>query len=81
LTDTRFVTFQWEDIKVYTSKHFPQAVESGLLPNSGSFAGFTLKTDPSKIEKLGIKLKSFEDMTVDLIGQYVELLEKEKASG
>jgi nucleoside-diphosphate-sugar epimerase len=79
-TNIRFVTFQWEDIKVYTSKHFPQAVESGLLPNSGSFAGFTLKTDPSKIEKLGIKLKSFEDMTVDLIGQYVELLEKERAS-
>jgi hypothetical protein len=75
-----FVTFQWEDIKVYTSKHFPQAVESGLLPNSGTFAGFTLKTDPSKIENLGIKLKSYEDMTVDLIGQYVELLEKEGAS-
>jgi len=37
-----------------------------------------LKSDPSKIEKvMGIKLKSYEDMAVDLVGQYVGLLEKE----
>jgi nucleoside-diphosphate-sugar epimerase len=79
-TNTCSTTLQWEDIKVYTSKHFPQAVEKGLLPNSGSFAGFTLKSDPSRVEKvLGIKLKSFEEMSVDLVGQYVELLEKEGA--
>lgn len=51
-----------------------------MLPNSGSFAGFTLKCDASKVEKvLGIKLKSFEAMIVDLVGQYIELLEKEGA--
>jgi len=37
--------------------------------------------DPSKTEEqLGIKAKSFEDMIVDLVGQYVELAEKEKSS-
>lgn len=51
-----------------------------MLPNNGSFAGFQLKCDPSRVEKvLGIKLKSFENMVVDLVGQYVELLEKEGA--
>lgn len=72
---------QWEDIKVYTKKNFPQEVEKGLLPNSGFFSGFTLKCDSSKVEKvLGIKLKSFQDMIVDLVGQYVELLKNEGAS-
>lgn len=28
---------------------------------------------------MGFKLKSFEDMIVDLVGQYVQLLEKEGA--
>jgi len=70
--------YEWEDIKVYASKNFPDAVKKGLLPNNGSFPGFTLKSDPSKIEKvMGIKLKSYEDMAVDLVGQYVGLLEKE----
>jgi hypothetical protein len=77
---TPTLLFQWEDTKVYASKHFPQAVEKGLLPNNGSFAGFQLKTDPSRVEKvLGIKPKSFEDIIVDLVGQYVELSEKEGA--
>jgi len=71
---------QWEGTKVYAAKHFPQAVEKGQLPNNGSFPGFQLKSDPSRVEKvLGIKLKSFEEMVVDLVGQYVELLEKEGA--
>jgi hypothetical protein len=75
---TPTLLFQWEDTKVYAAKHFPQAVEKGLLPNNGSFAGFQLKTDPSRVEKvLGIKPKSFEDIIVDLVGQYVELLKKE----
>lgn len=77
---THSATSQWEDTKVYASKHFPQAVEKGLLPNNGSFVGFNLKCDPSRVEKvMGFKLKSFEDMIVDLVGQYVQLLEKEGA--
>jgi len=40
-----------------------------------------LSTDPSKTEEqLGIKPKTFEDMIVDLVGQYIELAEKEKSS-
>jgi hypothetical protein len=50
-----------------------------LLPNDGKSAGISLKSDVSKTEEqLGIKAKSFEEMIVDLVGQYVELAEKEK---
>lgn len=69
---------QFEDVKGFAKKHFPAAVESGLLPNDGEQLGFPIKGDPSKTEKvLGIKAKGFEEMMVDLIGQYVELKEKE----
>lgn len=64
---------------MFAKKHFPEAVESGLLPNNASFPSITIKNDPSKTEKvLGIKARSFEDMMVDILGQYVELSEKEK---
>lgn len=63
------------------AKHFPKQVENGLLPNNGSLNGVTLKCNPDKTEQqLGIKAKSFEDMMVDLVGQYVELSEKEKSN-
>ena len=63
------------------AKHFPKQVESGLLPNNGAFDGAVLKSDVSKTEaQLGIKAKSFEQMMVDLVGQYVELAEKEKSN-
>ena len=59
-------------------KHFPEAVREGLFPNDGSTFSALIKTDPSKTEKvLGIKPKLFEDMTVDLVGRYIELSKKE----
>ena len=70
---------QWDDTKRYAEKHFPEAVNSGLLPNTGSIPSMTMKFDVSKTEKqLGIKARSFEEMVVDVVGQYVELAEKEK---
>jgi hypothetical protein len=52
-----------------------------LLPNNGVVPGAILKSDVSKTEEqLGIKAKSFEEMMVDLVGQYVELAEKEKSA-
>lgn len=68
--------------KDYVQKHFPDAVKEGLIPNNGSTASALIKTDPSKTEQvLGIKPKSFEEMTMDLVGQYVELLTKQAAAG
>ncbi|KAM0714261.1 hypothetical protein Q7P37_010048 [Cladosporium fusiforme] len=71
--------YTWDSTKTVAAKHFPEAIASGLLPNNGTFPGFAIKGDASKTEKLlGIKAKSFETMMVDLIGQYLELTEKEK---
>lgn len=40
----------------------------------------TILGDVSKTEEqLGIKPKTFENMIVDLVGHYIELLEKEKS--
>jgi hypothetical protein len=51
------------------------------LPNNGVVPGAILKSDVSKTEEqLGIKAKSFEEMMVDLVGQYVELAEREKSA-
>jgi len=48
-----------------------------MLPNDGKVPGITLKFDVSKTEEqLGIKAKSFEEMVVDVVGQYVELSKK-----
>jgi len=59
-------------------KHFPEAVREGLIPNDGTTVSASIKTDPSKTEKvLGIKPKMFEEMTVDLVGQYIEISKKE----
>jgi len=70
---------QWDDTTRVTKERFPEAIEKGLLPNDGKTVGISLKSDVSKTEKvLGIKAKTFEQMITDLIGQYVELAEKEK---
>lgn len=51
------------------------------MPNNGSMDGVSLKCNVDKTEQqLGIKAKSFENMIVDLVGQYVELAEKEKGN-
>lgn len=72
---------QWDAPKEYAAKHFSKQVENGLLPNNGSLPGVVLKCDASKTEQqLGIKAKSFEQMMIDLIGQYVDLAEKEKSN-
>jgi hypothetical protein len=60
-------------------KHFSKAVNEGLIPNDGSTPDALIKLDSSKAkEVLGIELKTFEEMIVDLVGQYLELLRKEK---
>lgn len=54
-------------------------MREGLVPNNGSIPDAQVKLDTSNTEKvLGIKQKLFEEMTVDLVGQYLDLLRKEK---
>jgi len=70
---------EWDDAKEFVKKHFPEAVESGVLKNDGTTPSGKSWIDNSKtVEVLGIRFKSYEDMVVSVVGHYLEILEKEK---
>ncbi|KAI0466983.1 putative cinnamoyl-CoA reductase [Xylaria cf. heliscus] len=61
------------------TKHFPKAVETGIF-TKGSRTTIPVKWDSSQTEQdFDFKFKSFEEMVVDIAGQYLELSGKEKA--
>jgi hypothetical protein len=54
-------------------------VERGDLPNNGSTPDVFTTLDTSKTEEtFGLKLTTYEESVVGVIGHYLELLEKEK---
>jgi hypothetical protein len=56
-------------------------VERGDLPNNGSTPDVLTILDTSKTqETFGLKLATYEESVVGVIGHYLELLEKEKES-
>jgi nucleoside-diphosphate-sugar epimerase len=72
---------EWSDVERVVRKLFPSEVESGILPfgGDGEVPSFSFHLDPSKTtERLGVKFHGLEDMVQSLIGQYVELVKKEK---
>ena len=69
--------YEWNDVISIAKKLFPDAIEEGLLPLSGSVKSIALPFDASKTEEMfGIKLKGFEEMVVDAVEQYCELARK-----
>ena len=63
-------------------KLFPEAVKNGLLPLGGGANPMQKGFDSSKSEeKLGVKFQGLEVMVGSLIGQVVELKEKEVTGG
>lgn len=69
----------WNDVTPIIQEMYPEAVKSGLLPNTGNVPSKKVFFDSSKTEQtFGIKLRSVEEMVESLIPQYIELLEKEK---
>jgi nucleoside-diphosphate-sugar epimerase len=70
---------QWNDAKEYVKKHFPDAVQKGLLPNNGSTPTSRGKVDNSKTKQLlGIDLQSYETMVISAIGHSLEVLKTEE---
>ena len=54
-------------------------MKSGHLPNNGSTADVFTTLDTRKTdETFGLKLTTYEESVVGVIGHYLELLEKEK---
>lgn len=69
----------WADAITIAKKYFPEAVGKGILPLGGVTETAKRMIDSSKVERVfGIKLMGFEEQMVGLIGQYVELVEKEQ---
>lgn len=66
----------WDDAKDIVSRHFPDAVQQGLLPNNGSQPSGIAKLDIKKTEDAFGKLKSFEAIIVSIVEHYLELKEK-----
>lgn len=70
---------EWEQAKEFAKKHFPDAVERGLLPCKGTRETGKAWLDNSKTrEGLGIQFKDFEEMVVEVVGHYLEVLEQAK---
>lgn len=68
-----------DDVKGIVSHNFPEAVQRGDLPNDGSNPSFVSRMDISKTEDtFGLKLATYEETISGMIGNYLELLEKEK---
>jgi nucleoside-diphosphate-sugar epimerase len=62
-------------------KLFPEEVKSGILPLGGEQPVVGVDHDTSNTrEVFGLEFKGLEEMVQSLVGQYVELVKKEKAS-
>jgi hypothetical protein len=72
----------WVDVEKVVKKLFPMEVETGILPLGGECPDWALHFDPSKTTaRLGVEFHGIEDMVKSLVGQYVELVEKERTEG
>lgn len=69
----------YDDAFDYVAAHFPKAVSDGVF-SRGQLPTLPVAWDSSETETaLEIKFRSFESAVVDLAGQYLDLLGKEKA--
>ncbi len=67
----------WTEALKIAEKHFPEAVEKGVLPLGGNVQAHRRRVDGSKAEMVFGKMMGFEEQIVSLVGQYVELVEKQ----
>ncbi|KAI0199106.1 putative cinnamoyl-CoA reductase [Astrocystis sublimbata] len=69
----------FDDAWEVVNKHFPKAVEAGTF-TKGTQATFSVDWDATQTEShFGFKFRTYEDMVVDVAGQYLELLGKERS--
>jgi nucleoside-diphosphate-sugar epimerase len=58
-------------------KHFPEAVEKGILPLGGTTPTSLLRLDVSPTEKVFGPMKTYEDAVKSVVAHYIELVEGE----
>ena len=70
---------QWAEVEKAVKRLFSKEVESGLLPMGGEIGDMKIGFDSKKTtDCLGIEFHGIEAMVKSLVGQYVELIEKER---
>ncbi|ETS81284.1 hypothetical protein PFICI_06286 [Pestalotiopsis fici W106-1] len=69
----------FDDAWPIVQKHFPEAVSNGLLTRgSQPTAPVHWDSTQTEIDIKGFKFRTYEDMVVDTVAQYLDLLAKEK---
>ncbi|KAK5694498.1 hypothetical protein LTR97_009088 [Elasticomyces elasticus] len=69
---------EWDEAKDIVAKHFADAVNSDVLPNSGTLKSVRCRLESSKTEKTFGYRQSYEEAVVDVVQQYLELREMQK---
>ena len=68
---------EWNDAKTVVEKHFPEAVAEGILSMEGGTPTRKWRIDAEPTEMaFGWKCQSFEETMRSLVGQYLELVER-----
>ena len=67
----------WNDANGIAGKLFPDAVSQSTLPLGGSIPAVYQKIDSRRTVEVFGKLRSYEEMVKSIVGQYLELKEKE----
>ena len=68
---------RWDDAKDIVRRHFPDAVEKGLLPLKGSVPNPPIKVDANKVERVfNFKYKSYEEQIVATVQHYLDAVAK-----
>jgi nucleoside-diphosphate-sugar epimerase len=69
----------WDEANDIVKKHFPEAVEKGILSANGSCGTKKVKYDARRTEEvLGFKFKGWEEQVVSQAGWFIEVAKKEK---
>lgn len=65
----------WNDVCEVTKRLFPEQVAKGLLPCTADVPSKPVAVSKQRTEStFGIELRGLDDMVVDLVGQYLELV-------
>ncbi|KAI9666211.1 MAG: hypothetical protein M1821_004146 [Bathelium mastoideum] len=69
---------KWEDTLEVVERVFPEAVADGRLPNNGAQKTGELNADVAKTEEvLGIRFRGFEEQVKSVVGQLLEVADRE----
>ena len=68
---------EWNDVLKVAERHFPEAIEKGILKMGGNLETTPWSIGTEEMEKaFGWRCTSFENTVRELVGLYVDLVEK-----